>query len=126
MDKLTTDNKPILVESEIFGSFFLSSSEFAISVTHVQEVVNTPEKYTSFPLAPDYVIGLFNLRGTIIPVINLKALLRLPKTDDESEQKIAIMEMNGICIGLQFDQTGKSFEVAKKNEAIFLEMRKSL
>ena len=119
MDKTVTENISTPVESQIFGSFFLSGSEFAISVTHVQEVVNTPEKYTSFPLTPDYVIGLFNLRGTIVPVINLKSLLKLPLTDATSEQKIAILEMNGFCVGLQFDKTGEIFRSREDERSDF-------
>lgn len=96
-------------ECEIFGSFFLSGSEFAISVSQLQEVVNPPSSYTSMPLAPDYLLGLFNLRGAIIPVVDLRELLKLKKSEAATEKKIAILELKGHCIGILFDKTGEIF-----------------
>ncbi len=98
---------------EIFGSFYLSNSEFAISVSYVQEVVNAPPLYTSIPLAPSYLKGLFNLRGTIVPVIDLTELLSIKNSQTNEIQKIAIIELNGACVGLLFNKTG---EVFKNNE----------
>ena len=94
---------------EIFGSFFLSGTEFAISVKHVQEVVNPPENYSSLPLSPDYLLGLFNLRGAIIPVVDICNLLKLKPSENKSDRKVAILELQGHCIGLLFDRTGEVF-----------------
>jgi purine-binding chemotaxis protein CheW len=96
-------------EREIFGSFVASASEFAISAEYIQEVVNPPEKYISLPLAPAYLLGLFNLRGTVIPVIDLKKYLNLSSLEVAVEQKIAILELDNLCIGLLFDHTAEVF-----------------
>lgn len=100
-------------EHAIFGSFYLANSEFAVSVSYVQEVVNPPIAYTPVPLAPDYLKGLFNLRGTVIPVLDLRSLLGLQQEDKCETSKIAIIELEGTCVGLLFDKTG---EVFKNNE----------
>lgn len=100
-------------DKAIFGSFYLMDSEFALSVSYVQEVVNAPASYTSVPLAPVYLKGLFNLRGTVVPVIDLKELLGMKSGTLSDMQKIAIIELNGSCVGLLFDKTG---EVFKNNE----------
>lgn len=98
-------------ERGIFGSFFLNQSEFSISVTYIQEVVNPPLKYTSVPLSPAYLVGLFNLRGLIIPVVDLRVLLKTPEASVSlNEQKIAIVEFGNCCIGLLFDRTGEIFK----------------
>ncbi len=96
---------------EIYGSFFLKENEFAINVLHIQEVINQPEKYTHLPLAPIYLMGILNLRGTIIPVVDLRILLNIKSSDikDNKDKKIAIVELNDTCIGLLFDQTGEIF-----------------
>ncbi|MEM7646644.1 MAG: chemotaxis protein CheW [Pseudomonadota bacterium] len=95
---------------EIFGSFFLNGNEFAISVRSVQEVVNEPTMYTPVPLCPDYLLGLFNLRGTIVPVIDLSKILRLGEPEKKkTEKKIAIVEHGNFCVGLLFDKTGEVF-----------------
>lgn len=93
----------------IFGSFFLGDSEFALSVAHVQEVVNPCASYTPVPLGPHYLRGIFNLRGTIVPVVDLRRLLDLPDAATTDTQKVAIVEHGDMCIGLLFDRTGEIF-----------------
>ncbi len=97
-------------DKAIYGSFHLMDSEFAISVSYVQEVVNAPSSYTSVPLSPSYLKGLFNLRGTVVPVIDLKDLLQLKNDLPVNSQKIAIIELDGHLIGLLFDSTGEVFK----------------
>lgn len=97
-------------KKEIFSSFFLQDLEFAISVKSVREVVNTPERFTSMPLSPPYLLGIFNLRGEINPVIDLTALLKLGNCKESLEsRKVAIVEYEGNSIGLLFDKTGEVF-----------------
>lgn len=91
----------------IFGSFYLIDSEFAIPISRIQEVINPPDVYTTVPLAPPYLVGMFNLRGTIIPVIDLKKLLNFPHDTPNDVQKIAIIVLNEVLVGLLFDRTGE-------------------
>lgn len=95
--------------TEIFGSFFLGDSEFALSVNYVQEVVVPPTTYSHLPLAPAYLQGLFNLRGHIIPVVDLKILFKITNQPNPADQRIAIVEVSGYRIGLLFDKTGEIF-----------------
>lgn len=97
-------------ESDTFGSFFLVNTEFALSVTRVQEVVNPPDKFTPLPLAPAFLKGVFNLRGAIIPVIDLRKILASEGEAATEGQKIAIVEYGICCVGLLFDQTGEIFK----------------
>ncbi len=107
-------------KQEIYGSFYLYESEFALAVSHVQEVVNAPESYTSVPLAPPFLRGLFNLRGTVIPVIDLCSLLNMPvRADSEGQKKIAIIELDGSCVGLLFDKTGEVFKSREDERSDF-------
>lgn len=106
---------------EIFGSFFIAGSEFAISVGFVQEVVNPPAAYSSLPLSAGYLVGLFNLRGAIIPVIDLQKLLDLKGGDARGERKIAILELDGHCIGVLFERTGEIFRGVEEEKSEFLE-----
>jgi len=103
------ENTTARIEKQIFGSFYLAESEFALTVSYVQEVVNAPTQYTALPLGPSYLRGLFNLRGTVIPVLDLRELLHLKPVTSAEAQKIAIIELDGNCIGLLFDETGEVF-----------------
>ncbi|MDX9730691.1 MAG: chemotaxis protein CheW [Bdellovibrionales bacterium] len=106
-------------ERQIFGSFLLGGSEFALAVSHVQEVVNAPETYTVVPLAPSYLKGLFNLRGTVIPVLDLCGLLNVQPVPQQDVRKIAIVEMSDCCVGLLFDQTGEVFRSQEDERSDF-------
>ena len=60
--------------THIYSTFFLGATEIAINVDSIQEVVNYPDKISLIPLAPDFLVGIFNLRSLLIPIINLKKL----------------------------------------------------
>ncbi|MBC7464828.1 MAG: chemotaxis protein CheW [Bdellovibrio sp.] len=107
-DQTVTSNQQQI--HEMYGSFFLNSGEFALAVKSVQEVVNPPDKLTSMPLSPPYLLGIFNLRGSIVPVVDLKAILKLdPGSEPLENKKIAIVDHDGIKVGLLFDRTGQIF-----------------
>lgn len=106
-------------EKTIFGSFWLGDSEFAVSVSYLQEVVNAPSHYTAIPLAPEFLKGLFNLRGSIVPVIDLRQLLGLKNKTLTETQKVAIIELDGSHIGLLFDRTGEVFNDNQEERSDF-------
>ena len=120
MSVLSTDQTPVSTQDDpigpvrpspkatpaIFGSFWLGETEFALDAAAIQEVVNAPDSIAAMPLAPGYMLGLFNMRGTIIPVIDLRRLLEMPERAAE-ECKVAIIEDGEICIGLMVDRTGE-------------------
>ena len=94
----------------IYGSFSLAGTEFALSAESVQEVVKEPDAYSPIPLAPDYLLGVFNLRGIIVPVIDLRKLFSLEASNYDTDNKfVAILEHGDLCLGLLFDSTGEVF-----------------
>ncbi|MBY6066694.1 chemotaxis protein CheW [Leisingera aquaemixtae] len=93
--------------AEKYGSFLIGDSEFAIPVSVLQEVVNEPGDISPVPLAPPYMLGLFNLRGMIVPVVDLRKLLDFPAAESGQSRKVAIIEHGEHCIGLLFDRTGE-------------------
>ncbi len=96
--------------SEIFGSFLIDGNEFALSVTAIQEVVNEPVRFEEIPLSPDYMVGLFNLRGVIVPVVDLRKLFHLePCAEGSAAQMVAIIEYGASCLGLLVDGTSEVF-----------------
>ncbi len=92
--------------SDIYGSFWIDETEFALPVTVIQEVVNEPASFTPVPLSSPFMIGLFNLRGRIVPVIDLRMVLEYPAIENNRLRKVAIIEEGDLCIGLLFDDTG--------------------
>ena len=104
-------NKETAREST-YGSFYLGSAEFAITAKHIQEVVVPPEAYNEIPLAPPHLRGLFNLRGAIIPVIDLRVLLQLNAgVSDASDQRIVVVECGAATYGILVNRVS---EILKK------------
>ena len=99
------------VESNLFGTFFLARTEFALPVEAIREVVVFPERVTVIPLSPAFLTGVFNLRGTIIPIIDLRAILGMSDAVVRETQKIAIVDFSGTRVGLIFDATGEMLRV---------------
>lgn len=90
----------------IYGSFWLENTEFALHADIIKEVVKEPETITAVPLSPAFMLGLFNLRGRIIPIVDLRMLLEFPGCPPP-ERKVAIIEDGEHCIGLLVDRTGE-------------------
>ncbi|VVE50386.1 chemotaxis protein CheW [Pandoraea anhela] len=100
---------------EVFGSFHLGDVEFALPIAALQEVVNYPARVTPVPLAPAFLLGLFNLRGTLIPIVDLKPLLAIAGNvkgiTTPMTEKIAIVDVDGVRVGLLFDSTSEILRV---------------
>lgn len=103
--------------TQMFASFRLGEAELAIAVSSVQEVVNYPEKITKVPLAPAYLAGLFNLRGTVTPIVNMSSLLDMP-SEMVAVPKVAIIHLNDVRIGLLFDSTSEILHVRHEDIAV--------
>jgi len=114
-------------ETLIYGTFFIAESELAITVSAIQEVVNEPAEFTNVPLSPDYLIGLFNLRGVVIPVVDLRTVFGFAQPEAAGlERKVAIIEHGEHCFGLLVDRTGDVFNARDAERSIFSRTRGDL
>lgn len=105
--------------AELFGSFHLGDAELVLPVAAVQEVVNYPQAITTLPLSPAHLLGLFNLRGRLIPIVHLGQLLKIADRDQHAEAKVAIVELPEGCVGLLFDATGEILRVHGEEKVMF-------
>jgi purine-binding chemotaxis protein CheW len=105
--------------AELFGSFHLGDAELVLPVAAVQEVVNYPEAVTQLPLSPSHLLGLFNLRGRLVPIVHLGQLLQVPTQGELRAAKIAIVELAKGCVGLLFDNTGEILRVHGEEKVMF-------
>ena len=112
---------PVSSNRAIHGSFKIADTEFALSADTIQEVVNEPDAYSPIPLSPDYLLGVFNLRGAIVPVIDLRILFSIGPSDVDvrDSRKVAIVEHGDLCLGLLFDSTGEVFNGNEREKCLF-------
>jgi len=76
---------------DLYLSFIVDNDEYAISVTNVKEIIPM-QKITVVPETPDYVRGIINLRGDIVPVIEISR--RFMKPDKEIDENTCIVIIN--------------------------------
>lgn len=76
---------------------------FALDVTRVLEVAR-PTALTRVPAAPEHVRGLMNLRGRILPVLELATRLGLPAATESPTSRVVVAELRGRRIGLWIDE----------------------
>lgn len=79
------------------------------------------DKIVPMPLNNNnFLLGVFNLRGTVIPIVSLKILLNLPeKNENNTEYKVAIVNSEGSRIGYIFDSTSEIIRT-KENEVEYV------
>lgn len=82
--------------------FTLANESYGVAITTVKEII-TMQRVTPLPKSPPYVKGLINLRGRVIPVIDLKARLNLPETDVAHDTRIMVIEVGDRTIGCIVD-----------------------
>jgi purine-binding chemotaxis protein CheW len=105
--------------ARVFASFLVGDDEFAVDVRHVQEVVPSPTDIMTLPLAPQFVVGAFNLRGTIVPLLSLRELLGMPAPEGPIEARVAILHHGGIRLGLILDRTHRVLRPRAEEQTLF-------
>jgi len=97
--------------TELFGSFELGGDEFALPASCIREVVNFPDKISALPLSPPFLEGVFTLRGSVIPVVNLGRVFRPDAPGADKSHKIAILDFQQVLVGILFHATGEVLRV---------------
>ena len=97
-------------------TFILSGQSYCIDIMAVREIRIT-STVTALPGAPDYVRGVINLRGTIVPVCDLGIRFGQSKTDLESSHAVVIAMIDGKLTGLLVNEVCDILEVSSKEIA---------
>jgi len=93
-------------------TFNMGSEEFGVDILNVQEIIRLPE-ITRVPNSFDFVKGVVNLRGKIIPIIELRKRLSMKSIDNDDSTRIIIIEFNDLTIGLIVDKVNEVADINK-------------
>ncbi|MGB6945330.1 MAG: chemotaxis protein CheW [Bryobacteraceae bacterium] len=100
-------------QTVLLATFFVRDALCALDATEVQEVIRlgpvTPVRY-----APEAVLGIVNLRGKIVTIVDLGLRLGLPKAVPGADSRIFIMEDRGEFIGLLVDHVDEVVEIERE------------
>lgn len=83
--------------------FKIGNEEFGINILAVQEIIKIID-ITTVPNASDYIAGVINLRGRIIPIVHLRKRLLLPIIETDKNTRIIVVEINDKTIGFIVDE----------------------
>lgn len=83
-------------------TFSLGSEEFGVDIMHVQEIIRIPP-ITRVPKAPDYVEGVINLRGNVIPVISLRTHFGMTRVEETDLSRIVVLQVQAKVFGIRVD-----------------------
>ena len=93
--------------------FRLGKEEFGAPIASVQEIVRVPEELIRVPQAPPFVEGVINLRGSVLPVIDLRLRLGLKQVDRTDRQRIMVFLISDVRTGFIVDQVAEVLKIPK-------------
>ncbi len=100
-----TDEKQLVV-------FKLKNEEFGIYIESVREIVRVPE-ITQLPRAPEFLWGISNLRGDIMPIIDTRKRFSMPETQISERARVLVVDIDGVSSGLVVDEVNEVMRVPK-------------
>src|SRR5262245_44942709 len=98
-----------------FLTFALAKEEYGIEILKVREIIGMME-ITSVPRTPSCVRGVINLRGQVIPVVDLRTKFAMPAVEKTDETCIIVVEIQcadrKVCMGVIVDRVSEVLDVA--------------
>ena len=91
-------------------TFKIEDDEFGVDILKVQEI-NRMMSITRIPNAPDFVEGVINLRGKIIPIVDLRKKLGFPGKEYDKSTRIIVVELEGIVLGFIVDSVSEVLRI---------------
>ena len=90
--------------------FDLANEHYGLDIGTVESIIKM-QPITAVPRAPSFVEGVTNLRGTVLPVIDLRRRFGLPIQEDTKDTRIVVVEMNDSTVGMVVDGVSEVLRV---------------
>ncbi len=87
---------------ELLG-FYVADEEYAFDIVDIQEIVKVPE-VTEVPRSKTFLLGIVSLRGSIVPIIDLRRVLELPPSPEVVGRRILVLRGGGDPVGILVDR----------------------
>lgn len=101
------EKKPDLNESDTeWVTFRLANEKYGVNVLMVREVLKNIE-ITPVPGAPSFVLGIINLRGNVVTVLDTRMRFAMPDKETDDNSRIMIIEEDGDVIGMLVDSVAE-------------------
>ena len=94
--------------------FMIGEEEYAVPILAIQEIIK-PFTWTRVPQVPPYVLGVFNLRGAVIPLIDLRTKFGLQARKHSDETRFIVMRHGDDVAGFVIDRLTMAIRIKKDN-----------
>lgn len=91
-------------------TFSIGEEEFGVNILKVQEIIRTME-ITKVPRSPEFVEGVINLRGKVIPIIDLRRRFGLASKQGDKDTRIIVIEINSVIVGFVVDAVSEVLRI---------------
>ena len=109
---LALDESTLLSEELQLVVLRLGVQSYALAIADVREVIMVPE-ITAIPRQPRHVLGVLNLRGRVVPVVDLRLALGLPSVAAASSSRVVVAAPEGRLVGLLADEVSQVATVGR-------------
>ncbi len=127
---MSKDNEKIIIETddvEFLGeleakkrknmrllSFVLNDENYSVEINQIKEVLDF-YKVTRVPNTPEFIVGVVNLRGEIISLIDIKYFLGLTQSGELHQTKIIVTDVSGALVGLLVDDVRATIDIEENS-----------
>ena len=94
--------------------FVIGDEEYAVPILSIQEIIK-PFSWTRVPQVPKYVLGVFNLRGAVIPLLDLRAKFGLQTKKHSEDTRFIVMRYGDDVAGFVIDRLTMAIRIKKSN-----------
>ncbi len=91
-------------------TFKIGEEEFGVDILAVQEIIRLMQ-ITMVPRAPEFIVGVINLRGKVIPVVDMRRRFGLPEVERDSHTRIVVMELGQKIVGFLVDAVSEVLRI---------------
>ncbi|MCP5005251.1 MAG: purine-binding chemotaxis protein CheW [Planctomycetes bacterium] len=98
------------VDEGKFLTFALNREEYGIEILKVREIIGVID-ITPVPQTPDYMKGIINLRGKVIPIIDLRLKFSMPEEAHTQETCVIVVKINNAPIGVVVDNVSEVLDI---------------
>ena len=103
-----------LAKAGKYLTFSVGNEEYGFEILKVMEIIGIMD-ITAIPHVPQYVKGVINLRGKVIPVLSLRKKFNMPEIEYDSETCIINVNVNNLLIGIVIDRVLEVLDIEEEN-----------
>lgn len=121
-----TEFQEVMEEDTLKGKyliFYLGKELYGLEICYVTEIIGI-QPITALPNMPNHIKGVINLRGKIIPVMDVRLLLKKEIRDYDDRTCIIVLDINDVSIGLIVDSVSEVINIADNDITYALDMNK--